>query len=329
MERYLNQCLDSLLTSNIEDIEILVINDGSTDNTSFIAHDYVTRYPRSIRVIDKENGHYGSCINRGLKEAEGKYIKILDADDSFDKNNLESYIEFLKKADSDVILNDYNIVDEEGKVTMEKPLPRISNLENSEFKEAQEALFHQNMAMHAVAFKRELLINIHYYQTEKVAYTDQEWIFLPILSSTSFSQVPFVVYRYLIGREGQSVDSATITKAMSLQFKHFSKRLDDYSTVARDLTAEKREYAFRRMRYSMVNTFKCILFGKETGIFSQELLQTDIKLKNIFPELYFSLDEESLKDCIPFKFIRYWRKRYSTGKPIPIISIIKKFVKYR
>lgn len=95
MEKFLPYCLDSLLIeSRLEDVEVLVINDGSTDRTSAIAHEYEERLHGIVRVIDKNNGNYGSCINVGLKEAAGRYIKILDADDSFDTDNFGLFISF-------------------------------------------------------------------------------------------------------------------------------------------------------------------------------------------------------------------------------------------
>ena len=78
MEKHLNKCLDSLIVKDMNLMEVLVINDGSKDKSSEIAHEYVKKYPETFRVIDKENGNYGSCINRGLIEAKGEYIKVLD-----------------------------------------------------------------------------------------------------------------------------------------------------------------------------------------------------------------------------------------------------------
>ena len=85
MEELLPRCLDSFLIKDkklMQQVEVLVVNDGSKDNSSSIAHRYEKLYPHTFRVIDKENGNYGSCVNRGLQEATGKYVKVLDADDS-------------------------------------------------------------------------------------------------------------------------------------------------------------------------------------------------------------------------------------------------------
>lgn len=83
MEKYLRRCLNSLIIDEegMKQLEVLVINDGSKDSSSQIAHEYQNKYPDTYRVIDKENGNYGSCVNKGIVKATGKYFKILDADD--------------------------------------------------------------------------------------------------------------------------------------------------------------------------------------------------------------------------------------------------------
>ena len=104
MEKYLPRCLDSLLLSEDEmsKMEVLVINDGSRDSSLQIAQEYENLYPQTFRVIDKENGNYVSCVNRGLQEASGKYIKILDADDSFSNEVFDDFISYLKQEDVDL-----------------------------------------------------------------------------------------------------------------------------------------------------------------------------------------------------------------------------------
>ena len=85
MEALLRKGLQSLLIEkNPQRLEVIVVNDGSTDQTLAIAKEFHSRFPQTFTFIDKENGNYGSCINAGLKIAQGKYIKILDADDYVD-----------------------------------------------------------------------------------------------------------------------------------------------------------------------------------------------------------------------------------------------------
>ena len=111
MEPYLRHCLDSLIIDKgMDELEVFVINDGSKDRSSKIAREYQDKYPNTFYVIDKVNGNYGSCINRGLKEATGKYIKVLDADDCFNARALQDVIQRLMNIDTDVILTNYVIV---------------------------------------------------------------------------------------------------------------------------------------------------------------------------------------------------------------------------
>ena len=116
MEALLSQCLDSLLVKEgREKLDVLVVNDGSKDRSSEIAHQYADKYPETFRVIDKENGNYGSCINAALPLIQGKYVKILDADDSYETKNLEEFLFFLESSHVDLVLSDYIDIDSEGR----------------------------------------------------------------------------------------------------------------------------------------------------------------------------------------------------------------------
>ena len=96
MEKYLNRCIDSFLVPEVLDrLELIIVNDGSTDKTLSIANDYKARYPQTIVVIDKPNGHYGSCVNASLKVATGKYFRIVDADDWVDSKAMVEFVHAL------------------------------------------------------------------------------------------------------------------------------------------------------------------------------------------------------------------------------------------
>ncbi|MDE5929626.1 MAG: glycosyltransferase family 2 protein, partial [Muribaculaceae bacterium] len=116
MEKYIGKCLDSLLTPEFEQVEVLVVNDGSKDRSSEIAHGYADRYSGSIRVIDKPNGNYGSCINAALPLATGRYVKVLDADDTFDTEAFSELVRMLADIDDDVVVTPFTVVDTDGNI---------------------------------------------------------------------------------------------------------------------------------------------------------------------------------------------------------------------
>ena len=105
VEQYIEKCLDSILrTSNVEEIEILVVNDGSKDKTAEIVEKYEKITNGIVRLINKENGGHGSTINVSIEQAKGKYYRLVDGDDWVDNENLAKLVEILKNTDADVVL---------------------------------------------------------------------------------------------------------------------------------------------------------------------------------------------------------------------------------
>lgn len=206
MEKYIGRCLDSLLISEIDQVEVLVVNDGSKDRSSEIAHNYAERYPDSIRVIDKPNGNYGSCINAALPQATGRYVKILDADDTFDAQAFSKLVKELRYIDADVIITPFIQIDNEGNVTKVYEIP--SNLKertNLNFHNVAHFIQYEGQ-MHSLTYNVDFLKKLHYIQTEGISYTDLQWSFLPLGMGKTFFLLPnLYVYKYLVGRAGQTV----------------------------------------------------------------------------------------------------------------------------
>jgi len=206
MQDYLPECLDSLL---IEDefmslLEILVIIDGATDNSAKIGQSYAERYPDTFRIILKENGNYGSCVNYGIAQAKGKYIKTLDADDRFETKHFAKFLKCLQVVDADMIINDYagwNMTN--GHIDYFKynlPNPNIFTIEELKFTPQVPLM------MHAAAYRTSLLRDMKYRQTEGISYTDQEWTFMPLTQVKTIWYFPQILYIYRVGRTGQTVD---------------------------------------------------------------------------------------------------------------------------
>lgn len=106
VERYLEECLDSLVAQSFTDFEVLCINDGSTDGSLAIIHRYMEADAR-FRVIDKPNSGYGASMNMGLANAIGEYIAILESDDFFEPNALELLVDAAERNQSDVVKADF------------------------------------------------------------------------------------------------------------------------------------------------------------------------------------------------------------------------------
>ena len=106
VERYLEECLDSLVAQSFSDFEVLCINDGSTDGSLAIIQRYMETDDR-FRVIDKPNSGYGASMNMGLANAIGEYISILESDDFFEPNALELLVDAAERNQSDVVKADF------------------------------------------------------------------------------------------------------------------------------------------------------------------------------------------------------------------------------
>ena len=332
MERYLNRCLDSLIVPAelMERLEVLVINDGSKDRSSEIAHSYEEKYPQTFRVIDKENGNYGSCVNRGLKEAQGKYIKILDADDWFDTENFEILLKTLHSIDADCIMTDMQQVNVDGTAvcTCNYSLPKKQTFSLGELIRLNST---ELIWMHCVTYRTDNLRAIDYRQTEGISYTDQEWIFLPMATCKTVYYLPVTVYKYLVGRDGQTMNHDVFKKNFWQEIKgtiNMTTELGHYEN------GDDVAYAYlakRLLGRSMV-CYGTFLERYQMGTCYEEMVALDQALKTYVPDLYKELEamyrlnpfKSNRRFCIDFPrlwviLVWIWRKK-RFPKQMPLIQ---------
>lgn len=303
MESYLPFCLSSLLVGKLMDsLDVVIINDGSKDSSSIIAHQYSFSYPNTFRVIDKENGNYGSCVNRGLIEAKGKYVKILDADDRFDTKSLQIIMEILLEIDVDLVLTDYV------KVNMKNKEIERTRYDVQKNKILDFQLMSCFPEMHGVMYKTDNLRRINYRQTEGISYTDQEWIFEPMISVKSFCYIPRVLYRYLVGREGQTMDPKVYAKSLRPEIQITKSMIRLWNDKGVKLDDSHRKY----LHDKLVKRIKELYFLNLILLRQTEdslLIELDEYIKNNANDIFFDTGENcTLSPHIKLKFIKHWRR---------------------
>ena len=310
MESYLPACLGSLelQASSMGSLDVIVVNDGSQDRTGEIAHAFARRSPGAVRVIDKQNGNYGSCINAALGVARGEYVKVLDADDTFDGDALAAFVEFLAglaEPRPDMVFSDYSVVDASGRVTGTEKIPFAPGRTI----DPAEILAAPPVMMHGVAYRTQMLREIGYRQLEGVSYTDLEWSFLPLAGVLCAVRFPRVVYRYLLGREGQTMAGEALARSWWMRGEvalHMAGRFGEMSPHAQP--AHKPALA-RRLAELVADVYRGCLFGDRRRARSFDLAAFDLRLAETAPECHAAVAEVAYSRRIPYRFVKAWRDR--------------------
>ena len=215
VEAYIAAALDTMVTiNNLDLLEILVVNDGSKDNTVAVAQQYVDKYPNSVRIIDKENGGHGSTINTGIREATGKYFKVVDGDDWVDSVALQNLLDFLKDHDADLIINPCNQVfmdDNQRKKLLVELSPETKYGEVISYDDALKYMG-ELQQMHMTTYRTAILKENNIKISEKMFYVDNEYKIYPSIYLKTAIILKDVLYQYRLGREGQSVAPESLIK---------------------------------------------------------------------------------------------------------------------
>ena len=236
--KWLKKCLESFVCSALNDIEVIVVNDGSEDGSENIAVEFVNKYPSSFIFKNKENGGHGSAINEGVKLASGKYIKVIDADDWINTQSLPEFISTLKNTDADTVLTNYRTINETtGEVKCWRTYPEIFGraytLDSimSDWKS-----FDRGLTFHGITYNREFYLKNSIKLSEHIFYEDHEYAAIPCCFSGSIVPLDLFVYEYRIGDVSQSVSSENQVRRIShirTVLERLVKekvRLDKYST---------------------------------------------------------------------------------------------------
>lgn len=311
MEKYLSRCLDSILLEGQQDyLEVLLINDGSKDNTLAIAREYEKKYSDILTVVDKPNGGWGTAINKAIGLASGKYFKILDSDDWFDSKALVEFIELLKNIDVDLVATsfsyEYTSGGNKNDVYPEELCNRVIQFDDY----LRENNHDKHLPMATITFRTKLLQDNHIIVAEKY-YADIDYVLRPLIfvNSIFFSQI--ILYKYWIGREGQSTSltgyNAHIEDYLNLAYSlisfYCSKIGNGYCSVDVRIAVEKQ--LLRVLAFSYYLLLSPQFAGKKPGSMEKcREFDTSLKKKSLY--LYKRLNRMKVKKVIPYIFI--WRK---------------------
>lgn len=233
-EAYMSHAIETILTAG-EDIEILIVNDGSKDNTSKIAHEYEEKYPTIIKAIDKENGGHGDAVNTGLQHATGKYFKVVDSDDWLDEEALQKVMEVIRgweKEEKEVDMLISNYVYEKVGAKHKRVIEYRNVLPQNEiitWNDVGHFRIGQYILMHSVIYRTELLRLCQLELPKHTFYVDNIYVYYPLPHVRKLYYLDVDLYRYFIGRDDQSVNEKNMIKRVDQQLFVTRRMIDMYS----------------------------------------------------------------------------------------------------
>lgn len=263
---YMGHAVETLIEGG-DDIEIILVDDGSKDDTLKIAKDYEKRYPDIVKAVYKENGGHGDAVNTGLKNATGVFFKVLDSDDWVDTDSLKRVVEFLsgvirdsKSLDMLVCNYVYEKVGESPTVIRyDNCLPENEFFTWSDIKKFKSS---QYILMHSVIYRTKLLKDIGLSLPSHTFYVDNIFVYVPLPYVKTIYYMNLDFYRYFIGRDDQSVNEDVMIGRIDQQLR-VTKILINAHDITRIREKRLRKYMVNHL--AMMMTI-CTVFLIKSGL---------------------------------------------------------------
>ena len=237
VEKYIDKCLDSLVKQSLKEIEVIVVNDGTKDNSQKIIDKYVKKYPDKIKSYIKENGGQGSARNYGLKKATGEYIGYVDSDDFVEKDMYKKLYNKAKENNYDIVVcGNYNVSED----YQNKNIDTFINNYNTDL----ENIFFGKMAVWNKIYKRDILIKNKLEFKEKVWYEDLAFTLKAIMNSNTFAFIDEPLYDYLI-REGSTMNNSNVQRNLEI--------LDAFNDILSYIQHNKKEEYFSKIEFLAID----------------------------------------------------------------------------
>ncbi len=285
-EAFMRKCIESLLPGG-DEVEIIIVNDGSKDGTAAIADEYAEKYPTIVKAVHQENGGHGEAVNAGLRHATGLYYKVVDSDDWV---NEEAYLKILKKLAElvksgdmvDMFISNY-VYEKEGKKRKKVMQYRTAFPTDRVFTWNDVKFLHvgQYILMHSVIYRTQMLKDCGLELPKHTFYVDNIYVYhpLPYVKKMYYMDVNF--YRYYIGREGQSVQEKVMIGRIDQQIR-VNKILIDDCDVWKLKNKKLRNYMLSYLEIMMaVSSILAIRSKTEENLKKKKELWQYLKAKDV------------------------------------------------
>ncbi len=291
-ESYMRHCIDTLLDGG-EEVEIIIVDDGSKDGTAKIADEYQEKYPTICKAIHQINGGHGEAVNTGIANATGMYFKVVDSDDWVDHDAYMKVLETLK----DIIRGDRvldmmvcNFVYEKQGAKKKKVMTyRFALPANELITWDGVRHFHkgQYLLMHSVIYRTRLLQDCGLKLPSHTFYVDNIFVFEPLVHVKTMYYLNVNFYRYFIGREDQSVNEKVMIGRVDQQIR-VNKIMIDYFAGRNIPNRKLRNYMKSYLDIMMcVSSIMLIRANTEEALEKKKELWNYLKEKDFW--LYFKL----------------------------------------
>ncbi len=245
-EQYMKKCIDSILVGG-EEVEILIVDDGSVDGTAQIADDYEKKYPSIVKAIHQENGGHGEAVNAGIRNASGLFFKVVDSDDWVSEGpyrKILSVLEEITRSGTRLDMLISNFVYDKVGAKRKKVMRYTSALpENRIFTWNEVKHFHkgQYILMHSVIYRTQILRECELELPKHTFYVDNIFVFNPLPYVKTMYYLNENFYRYFIGRDDQSVNEEVMIRRIDQQLK-VNKLMIDYIDLSKLTNRKLRNY---------------------------------------------------------------------------------------
>lgn len=266
-EKCIKKCLSSFVYDGTvsDDIEVIIVNDGSTDGTAETAAEFVSKYPDAFSLISKKNGGHGSAINTAVETARGRYIKVVDADDWVLTENLSGYISALRDTEADAVITHFHTVDmTSGRRTAITSagvaFSRTYSMEEL-MKAGKNAL--RCCMFHGVTYRTDFYRGCGLTLSEGISYEDQEYCTLPFMDIKTIMFIDSFLYEYLTGSADQSMsDRNQVARAWQLK-NVFDKILRSYTARKESLPEPAKQYMLYKLAETLQNYYITMLIRSD------------------------------------------------------------------